>query len=259
MTTATHAKRVGFSLDSLAGLTVWYDPSDLTTLFQDAAMTLPVSTDGDPVGCIVDKSGNGHHALQSNSTNKPVFRSDGGSSWIDFSSSSAWLSCAGLDLSHTNQASVVLKVERAASSGVGTIFEFSSETSFSVNPGSFGLLAPHANLSAPFAALLAGTSANGNVKIGDSMAPETAVISMLLDRSQTSSVTAIDLRRNGSISTRSTITETTSYAGNFGNYPLFLGRRNGATLPFTGRLFQFGLCDMKLPINQLEQAETFLG
>lgn len=34
----------------------WYDPSDLTTLFQDAAGTTPVTADGDPVGLMLDKS-----------------------------------------------------------------------------------------------------------------------------------------------------------------------------------------------------------
>ena len=35
---------------------VWYDPSDKSTLFQDAAGTVPVTKDGDPVGLILDKS-----------------------------------------------------------------------------------------------------------------------------------------------------------------------------------------------------------
>jgi len=33
----------------------WYDPSDLTTLYQDAAGTTPVTADGDPVGLMLDK------------------------------------------------------------------------------------------------------------------------------------------------------------------------------------------------------------
>lgn len=41
---------------------VWYDPSDLTTMFQDTAGTIPVTMAGQPVGKILDKSGNGHHA-----------------------------------------------------------------------------------------------------------------------------------------------------------------------------------------------------
>lgn len=35
---------------------VWYDPSDLTTLFQDAAGTTPVSAMEQPVGLVLDKS-----------------------------------------------------------------------------------------------------------------------------------------------------------------------------------------------------------
>lgn len=34
----------------------WYDPSDLATLFQDAAGTIPVTSDGDPVGLMLDRS-----------------------------------------------------------------------------------------------------------------------------------------------------------------------------------------------------------
>jgi hypothetical protein len=35
---------------------VWYDPSDLTTLFQDTVGTTPVTTPGQPVGLALDKS-----------------------------------------------------------------------------------------------------------------------------------------------------------------------------------------------------------
>lgn len=35
---------------------VWYDPSDLTTMFQDSAGTTPVTATGQPVGLILDKS-----------------------------------------------------------------------------------------------------------------------------------------------------------------------------------------------------------
>lgn len=51
---------------------VWYDPSDLTTLFQDAAGTTPVTAVEQPVGRILDKSGRGNHASQSTSAARPV-------------------------------------------------------------------------------------------------------------------------------------------------------------------------------------------
>lgn len=43
-------------LFALAEPGVWYDPSDLTTLFQDSAGTTPVTAAGQPVGLMLDKS-----------------------------------------------------------------------------------------------------------------------------------------------------------------------------------------------------------
>jgi len=54
----------------------WYDPSDLSTMFQDSAGTIPMEHVGtvvdQPVGLILDKSGNGHDAFQATATARPV-------------------------------------------------------------------------------------------------------------------------------------------------------------------------------------------
>jgi hypothetical protein len=73
-----------FSPESIAGLDVWYDPSDLSTLFQDAAMTTPVTANDDPVGAILDKSGNDRHATQSTANNRPLYKTSGGLHWLEF-------------------------------------------------------------------------------------------------------------------------------------------------------------------------------
>lgn len=62
----------------------WYDPSDLSTLFQDAAGTTPVTADGDPVGLMLDKSGNGNHASQATSALRPICRTAAGLHWLEF-------------------------------------------------------------------------------------------------------------------------------------------------------------------------------
>lgn len=49
-----------------------FDPSDLSTLFQDAAGTTPVTAVEQPVGKMLDKSGNGWHATQSITASRPV-------------------------------------------------------------------------------------------------------------------------------------------------------------------------------------------
>ena len=52
---------------------VWYDPSDMSTLFQDAAGTTPITAVEQLVGRILDKSGRGNHATQSTTTKRPVY------------------------------------------------------------------------------------------------------------------------------------------------------------------------------------------
>lgn len=49
----------------------WYDPSDLNTMFQDSAGTTPVTAVNQPVGKILDKSGNNHHAMMAVAANRP--------------------------------------------------------------------------------------------------------------------------------------------------------------------------------------------
>ncbi len=56
---------------------VWYDADDLSTMFQDAAGTLPVYAPGQgqidpPVGRILDKSGRGNHAYKTTTTSRPT-------------------------------------------------------------------------------------------------------------------------------------------------------------------------------------------
>jgi len=62
----------------------WYDPSDLSTMFQDSAGTTPVTADGQPVGKILDKSGRGNHASQATAASRPLYRTDGTYHWLQF-------------------------------------------------------------------------------------------------------------------------------------------------------------------------------
>lgn len=74
----------------------WFDPSDRATLFQDAAGTLPVTTDGDPVALMRDKSGNGNHARQAVAAARPTWRSNGILAWLEFDGVDDRLSVAGV-------------------------------------------------------------------------------------------------------------------------------------------------------------------
>lgn len=61
---------------ALGTLVAWYDASDLTTLYQASDGSTPATSDGDVVGRISDKSGNGWHLLQATTGNKPLLKRD---------------------------------------------------------------------------------------------------------------------------------------------------------------------------------------
>lgn len=52
-----------------------YDPNDLTTLYQDAAGTIPTALTMQPVAYIKDLSGSGNHAKQVDSSKRPLLNS----------------------------------------------------------------------------------------------------------------------------------------------------------------------------------------
>ncbi len=52
----------------------FYDPNDLSTMYQDAAGTIPVTVAGQAVGLIRDKSGRNNHAYQTASAARPILR-----------------------------------------------------------------------------------------------------------------------------------------------------------------------------------------
>ena len=81
-TLAARPRRV-FSPAQVVGLSAWYDPSDLTTLFQDVAMTVPVTAAGQSVAAMRDKSGQGRHLTQPTVGKRPIFRTSGTVHWLE--------------------------------------------------------------------------------------------------------------------------------------------------------------------------------
>lgn len=74
----------------------WYDPRDLSTLWQDTAATVPVTADGQTVARMDDKSGLGRHMLQSAAGSRPTFRESGGVRWLQFDGTDDFLAASGL-------------------------------------------------------------------------------------------------------------------------------------------------------------------
>jgi len=63
-----------FTPISIAGLQLWLDASDSSTLFIDSAGSTAATADGDPVGYWGDKSGNTNNTTQADGTKKPLLK-----------------------------------------------------------------------------------------------------------------------------------------------------------------------------------------
>lgn len=87
ITSARHRPRYRWNPSALfdtGAQGAWFDPSDQSTLFQDAALTMPVTVPGQPVGGILDKSGNNNHARQAINAARPIYRTHGARHWLEF-------------------------------------------------------------------------------------------------------------------------------------------------------------------------------
>ena len=140
---AGFSRAVGWSpLDLFAGgkKGAWYDPSDLSTMWQDSAGTTPVTADGQPVGKILDKSGNGNHATQAITSKRPTYRTSGGTHWLDFDGVDDSLYTETINLTSTSKISVFAGTANSKTLSTGTLLEFSAN--YLNNVGGFAMLTP---------------------------------------------------------------------------------------------------------------------
>lgn len=238
---------------------VWYDPSDFSTMFQDSAGTTPVTAVGDPVGKILDKSGRGNHATQGTSASRPVLQQDsGGRYYLSFDGTDDSLATSSITPG-VDKAQVFAGL-RVVTSTTSIVAELS--TSVATNNGSFALLNSPvvAGVANPYPALRGDTALN-SVRYTGKTAPATSVITAQYDIAQAAAADEIALRVDGaagSVVDRPDLGP--AGGGNFGSYPLYIGRRGGSTLPFNGRIYglvvRFGA---NLSSSQISSMETWMN
>jgi len=228
----------------------WYDPSDFTTLFQDSAGTTPVTAFGQPVGLMRDKSGRGNHASQATAASRPTLRQDaGGRYYLEFDGVDDSMATAAINFSASDKITIWTG---ARNNVAGMVAELSANAG--LNAGAFYLYAGSDagfngwnSLATGTAAVSATQSAGVNVSM-----PDTAVLSISHDIAGSLST----IRRNSVAGTSGVGAKGT---GNFGNYPLFIGRRGGASAPFNGNMYSLIIRGTASSASEIVATERYVA
>jgi hypothetical protein len=226
----------------------WYDPSDFSTMWQDAARTTPVTAVGQPVGAINDKSGRGNHATQATSAARPVLQVDGaGKYYLNFDGVNDFLSTGSIDFTATGKMSTFFGLY-ALSDAANIVYEISTDTN-----GATGTLY-YATGADRVVGINIRARGDGTGKWGlfPISAPHLSVTSSNHDISANTSV----MRRNQVSGSSSGDFMGT---GNFANLPTFIGARAGIGIFFSGRIYQIVLRGALTSGDALTGAETYVN
>jgi hypothetical protein len=233
---------------------VWYDPSDFSTLFQDAAGSTPVTAVGQPVGRILDKSGRGNHATQSTTTSRPILQQDGsGRHYLAFDGTDDSFATGNIDFTATDSISLVAGLRKLSDASAAIFCEHSLNAGSTSYPGSFYVAAPNATGAASdYRWKLVGSLFPSDVASGPKPAGTSYVLTGLGDISTDDR----RLRLNGALVSSS---PSDLGSGNLGNYPLFIGRRGNSSLPFNGRMYQLIIRGALTDIPTIQRIESYVN
>lgn len=239
------------SLFAAGEVGAWFDSSDLRTLFQDAAGTVPVTAVEQPVGRMLDKSGRGNHATQSTAINRPILRQDAsGNYYLYFDGVNASMKTGSIDMTGSNKVSVFAGINclNIESTTIGVVVNHNS-----TGLSSFSLQAPSAVSNSVYF-MVYGT--NGGSESADTglISPVRAVLTGTSDLSAPS----LALRRDGV--TRQTTTAFPG-GGSFSNQPLMIGIQGGG-IPkrrFKGHLYGLVVRGATSTADQITNAERWLA
>jgi len=126
-------------------------------------------------------------------------------------------------------------VRKLSDAAAAIITELGPTTSAG-SPGSFYLAGPDGAAS-NFGFGLCGTSATFYQATG-LPSPVSAVLSSSIDIAGANRTDEIKPRVNAATPTVTASGTASAGTGNFGNHPLYIGRRNNASIPFNGRIYQ---------------------
>lgn len=208
----------------------WYDPNDLSTMYQDAAGAVPVTTVGQPVGLIRDKSGRNNHAYQDTSSSRPILRQNAttGAYYLEFDGSNDFLQTDNIDFTATDKVSLFAGVRKLSDAASALCFELGDGSSSALN--AFALFAPSGSGVIKYDLRNTVTTTAANTTDVRFNAPNSAVLTGFITPNDVNKV-SLSINREAAIKSQ------TGRSGNFSSAPMYIGRRGGTSLPFNGHIY----------------------
>jgi len=166
------------------------------------------------------------------------------------------LSTQSVDFTGTDKLMVSTGIRKLTDASQGMIFELSAN--LNTNPASSYLVTGTNSVAAPnYASASRGTATatfgHGATSTASFAAPISNVVTATHDIAGSLTALRINGVANGTNGTSSKGT------GNFGNHPMFIGRRGGSSVPFNGRLFGIVVRGADATTPQLLQTEKLLA
>ena len=156
-------------------------------------------------------------------------------------------SAASVDFTSTDKMTVFAGVHKASDASAAVLLETSAN--FNSNSGTVSMFVPDiAAARMQFGSRGTASSYDIYYKAAPATVVFTGAASIANDY--------LNIRANGA-SVASVATD--QGTGNYGNYPLYVGRRNNASLPFNGRLYQLALKGKSMTAAEITTVESYIN
>jgi len=205
----------------------WYDPSDLSTMFQDSAGTTAVTGANQPVGLIRDKSGNGNHLIQTSASSRPTLRVSGSTYYLEFDGVDDFLTISSFSLS-SDKVTIFVGMRKLYDAASRFVIELSSDAS--ANNGAFAISSPTGAGNNNIRFRSTGTLSTF-ATVTTPTVPTNLVVTSVGDISgDLSKITINRTTTNSSTSDQGT--------GNYQTYPMWVARRDALTTRLNAYIYE---------------------
>lgn len=241
-TLTERVRRALFSNGEQGGM---WDATDMATLFQDSAGATPVTALTQPIGRMLDISGNGNHLLQATAGARPQYTTDGAL----FDGVNDGMETGSINFGTDDM--FVGSVQNRPDTVARMICELSNNATNTA--GGFYLVSG-LDVVSYYSSLSRGSTISNPNQIAK-WTPDNGAETAIITATHSISGDLSTLRRNGVAGTKGT---SDKGSGTFGNYPLYVGARMGTSSFFNGSISRLIVVGRPMTMAEIELAEAWL-